>query len=137
MRHQQTAHGARFKSMSHRGKDFVGIAEKAEVILRELLVMPLSYRVLLLQSGANGQFAAIPFILQRDKAKFANLNTGLWSEQLSLKQSAMVRFRSWQVQKSRVVPLSHPDQVGTLFLIRLFCITQQTKRLVGPSFKAY
>ena len=34
--------------MSHRGKDFVGIAEKAEATLRELLAIPSSYRVLFL-----------------------------------------------------------------------------------------
>jgi phosphoserine aminotransferase len=66
--------------MSHRGKDFVGIAEKAEATLRELLAIPSSYRVLFLQGGATGQFAAVPLNLQRDKARFAYLSTGLWSE---------------------------------------------------------
>jgi len=66
--------------MSHRGKDFVGIAEQAEAILRELLAIPSSYRVLFLQGGATGQFAAVPLNLKRDKAKFAYLSTGLWSE---------------------------------------------------------
>jgi phosphoserine aminotransferase len=66
--------------MSHRGKDFVGIAEQAEAVLRELLAIPSSYRVLFLQGGATGQFAAVPLNLQRNKAKFAYLSTGLWSE---------------------------------------------------------
>ena len=66
--------------MSHRGKDFIGIADKAETILRELLAIPSSYRVLFLQGGATGQFAAVPLNLKRDKAKFAYLSTGLWSE---------------------------------------------------------
>ena len=79
--------------MSHRGKDFVGIAEKAEAILRELLGIPSSYRVLFLPGGATGQFAAVPLNLKRDKARFAYLSTGLWSKKLSLKPSAMARFR--------------------------------------------
>jgi len=66
--------------LSHRGKDFVGIAEQAEAVLRELLAIPSSYRVLFLQGGATGQFAAVPLNLQRDKARFAYLSTGLWSE---------------------------------------------------------
>jgi phosphoserine aminotransferase len=66
--------------MSHRGKDFIGIADKAEALLRELLAIPSSYRVLFLQGGATGQFAAVPLNLQCDKAKFAYLSTGLWSE---------------------------------------------------------
>ena len=66
--------------LSHRGKDFVAIAEQAEATLRELLVIPSNYRVLFLQGGATGQFAAVPLNLGRDKAKFAYLSTGLWSE---------------------------------------------------------
>ncbi|PKM37297.1 MAG: 3-phosphoserine/phosphohydroxythreonine transaminase [Gammaproteobacteria bacterium HGW-Gammaproteobacteria-10] len=66
--------------MSHRSKDFSGIAERAEAVLRELLDIPSTYRVLFLQGGATGQFAAVPLNLQRDKAKFAYLSTGLWSE---------------------------------------------------------
>jgi len=73
-------HGMSVIEMSHRGKDFVGIAEQAETILRELLVIPSSYRVLFLPGGATGQFAAAPLNLKRDKAKFAYLSTGLWSE---------------------------------------------------------
>jgi phosphoserine aminotransferase len=74
------ASGMSVIEMSHRSKDFVGIAEQAEAILRELLAIPASYRVLFLQGGATGQFAAVPLNLQRDKAKFAYLSTGLWSE---------------------------------------------------------
>lgn len=66
--------------LSHRGKDFVAIAEQAEANLRELFAIPSTYRVLFLQGGATGQFAAVPLNLGGDKAKFAYLNTGLWSE---------------------------------------------------------
>jgi phosphoserine aminotransferase len=41
--------------MSRRCKDFVGIAEQAEAILRELLAIPSAYRRLFLQGGATGQ----------------------------------------------------------------------------------
>ena len=74
------ASGMSVIEMSHRGKDFVGIAEQAEATLRELLAIPSSYRVLFLQGGATGQFAAVPLNLKRDKARFAYLSTGLWSE---------------------------------------------------------
>ena len=74
------ASGMSVIELSHRGKDFVAIAEQAEATLRELLVIPSNYRVLFLQGGATGQFAAVPLNLGRDKAKFAYLSTGLWSE---------------------------------------------------------
>lgn len=66
--------------MSHRGKDFVGIAEKAEADLRELLAIPSDYRVLFLQGGATGQFAAVPLNLLRGKSQVAYVDTGIWSQ---------------------------------------------------------
>ena len=66
--------------MSHRREDFAGIAQQTEATLRELLGVPSSYRILFLPCGATGQFAAVPLNLKRDKAGFAYLSTGLWSE---------------------------------------------------------
>ncbi len=45
--------------MSHRGKDFIGIAEDAEARLRALMDIPDNYRVLFLQGGATGQFVGV------------------------------------------------------------------------------
>lgn len=72
--------GQSVMEMSHRGKDFSGIAEKAEADIRELLGIPANYKVLFLQGGATGQFAAVPLNLAGGQAKFAYLSTGLWSE---------------------------------------------------------
>jgi phosphoserine aminotransferase len=66
--------------LSHRGKDFIDIAEKAEADLRELLGVPDSYKVLFLAGGASGQFAAVPMNLWGDKAKVSYVSTGYWSE---------------------------------------------------------
>ena len=65
--------------MSHRGKDFVSIAEKAEADLRELLAVPGDYKVLFLPGGATAQFAAVPMNLRRGKAKVSYVSTGYWS----------------------------------------------------------
>jgi len=74
------ATGMSIMEMSHRGKDFVAIAEKSEADLRELLAIPKNYKVLFLQGGATGQFAAVPMNLLRGKSKASYVNTGLWSE---------------------------------------------------------
>jgi len=74
------ATGMSIMEMSHRGKDFVAIAEKSEADLRELLGIPPNYKVLFLQGGATGQFAAVPMNLLRGKSKACYVNTGLWSE---------------------------------------------------------
>ena len=55
--------GLSVMEMSHRGKDMVGIAEKAEADLRELLGISDDYAVLFLQGGATAQFAAVPLNL--------------------------------------------------------------------------
>ena len=51
--------------VSHRSKAFVAVAEEAEADLRALLAIPADYKVLFLQGGATGQFAAIPMNLTR------------------------------------------------------------------------
>ncbi|MDD5033761.1 MAG: 3-phosphoserine/phosphohydroxythreonine transaminase [Methylococcaceae bacterium] len=71
--------GMSVMEMSHRGKDFVGIAEKAEADLRELLDVPSNYKVIFPQGGATGQFAMVPMNLLKGKASACYVNTGIWS----------------------------------------------------------
>ena len=72
--------GSSVMEVSHRGKAFTAIAEEAESLLRELLAVPGSYRVLFLQGGARAQFAAVPLNLAPADAAADYLNTGLWSK---------------------------------------------------------
>lgn len=72
--------GTSVVEMSHRGKEFTSIAQRAEADLRELLGIPDSYKVLFLQGGATGQFSAIPLNLLGDKDRVDYLNTGMWSK---------------------------------------------------------
>ena len=72
--------GMSVMEMSHRGKDFVGIAERAEADLREILGVPANYKVLFLQGGATGQFAAIPLNLTQADSVVDYVNTGAWSK---------------------------------------------------------
>ena len=50
--------GMSVMEISHRSKAFIAVAEEAERDLRELLGVPANYKVLFLQGGATGQFAA-------------------------------------------------------------------------------
>ncbi len=72
--------GTSVMEMSHRGKEFTSIAQKAEADLRELMGISDDYKVLFLQGGASSQFAAIPMNLLRGKAKADYINTGAWSK---------------------------------------------------------
>ncbi|NWF37120.1 3-phosphoserine/phosphohydroxythreonine transaminase [Mariprofundus sp. KV] len=66
--------------MSHRGKEYMSIAAKAESDLREVMGIPDNYKVLFLQGGASSQFAMIPLNLMGDKASADYINTGMWSK---------------------------------------------------------
>ncbi|MBI5741090.1 MAG: 3-phosphoserine/phosphohydroxythreonine transaminase [Nitrospirae bacterium] len=72
--------GMSVMEMSHRGKEFVSIAEKAEKDLREIMNIPGNYKVLFLQGGATSQFAMVPMNLLRGKKSADYINTGQWSK---------------------------------------------------------
>ncbi|UJP02633.1 MAG: 3-phosphoserine/phosphohydroxythreonine transaminase [Nitrosomonas sp.] len=71
--------GMSVMEMSHRGKEFMSIAEKTENDLRELANIPHNYKVLFLQGGASSQFAMVPMNLLRGKTTADYINTGQWS----------------------------------------------------------
>ncbi len=72
--------GMSVMEMSHRGSEFISIAEEAEADLRELLAIPAAYKVLFLQGGATLQFAQVPMNLLRGKGKADYVLTGEWSK---------------------------------------------------------
>ncbi|HEX9065045.1 MAG TPA: 3-phosphoserine/phosphohydroxythreonine transaminase [Streptosporangiaceae bacterium] len=72
--------GMSVMEMSHRGRDFRAIAEAAESRLRELMAIGDDYRVLFLQGGATGQFAAIPMNLSEQPAAADYVITGNWGK---------------------------------------------------------
>jgi phosphoserine aminotransferase len=79
--------GMSVMEMSHRSREFISIAEKAEADLRALLSIPESYRVLFLQGGASSQFAMVPMNLLQGKTTADYVNTGQWSKK-AVKEAA-------------------------------------------------
>ena len=59
--------GMSVMEISHRGKDFMAVAEHAEADLRDLLNIPSNYKVLFLQGGGRSQFAMVPMNLLGNK----------------------------------------------------------------------
>jgi phosphoserine aminotransferase len=78
--------GMSVMEMSHRGKEFVGIAAKAEADLRTLLSIPANYKVLFLQGGAIAENALVPMNLLAGKTAADYVNTGEWSKK-SIKEA--------------------------------------------------
>src|SRR3989338_3549310 len=72
--------GQSVMEMSHRGKEFISIADAAEADLRELMGIPANYKVLFLQGGAHLQFSMIPLNLLRGKTSSDYVDTGEWSK---------------------------------------------------------
>ncbi len=72
--------GLSIMEMSHRSPEVVGVAEKAESDLRELLGISDDDAVLFLQGGASTQFAAVPLNLLGEGQTADYVNTGQWSK---------------------------------------------------------
>lgn len=73
--------------LSHRSKDFAEIIEGAERNVRELMNVPANYKVLFVQGGGTGQFAAVPLNLMSRTGKADYMVTGSWSSKAAKEAS--------------------------------------------------
>ncbi len=64
--------------ISHRTKDFEDVINEASSLLKELLNIPDTHKVLWLGGGASTQFCMVPFNLLEKKAGY--INTGVWAK---------------------------------------------------------
>lgn len=107
--------GMNVMEMSHRSHEFINIAAEAEADLRELMHIPLNYRVLFLQGGASGQFSAIPMNLAQKSDSADYVLTGSWSQKAAKEAGKYLRvniaaaadpyqsvpeFTDWQLTKN-------------------------------------
>lgn len=66
--------------LSHRGPEFEAILAETEALLRELLGIPASYKVLFTTGGAHQQFSMVPMNLLTEGLTGNYLLSGLWAE---------------------------------------------------------
>lgn len=71
--------GTSVMEVSHRGKEFIQVAEQAEQDLRDLLAVPDNYKVLFCHGGARAQFAAVPLNLLGDNRSADYIDGGYWA----------------------------------------------------------
>lgn len=71
--------GTSVMEISHRGKEFIKVAEEAEQDFRSLLNIPSNYKVLFCHGGGRGQFAGIPLNLLGDKTVADYVDAGYWA----------------------------------------------------------
>jgi phosphoserine aminotransferase len=79
--------------ISHRGKEFMALAEQSERDLRALLAIPDNYKILFLQGGATAHFALLPMNFARGGSADYVL-TGSWGQKAAkeAKPSTTVRI---------------------------------------------
>lgn len=66
--------------VSHRSTLFMNLIKQAERDFRKLYAIPDNYKIMFLQGGARGQFAAIPMNLANKTGKALYLTSGHWSK---------------------------------------------------------
>ena len=71
--------GTSVMEISHRGKEFIEVAEEAEKDFRDLLQIPSNYKVLFCHGGGRGQFAGVPLNLLGDKTTADYVDGGYWA----------------------------------------------------------
>ncbi len=72
--------GSSVMELSHRSKEFVAVAKKAEANLRNLMAIPDNYKVLFCHGGGRGQFSAVALNLLGENKKADYIVTGAWSK---------------------------------------------------------
>lgn len=65
--------------MSHRSADYMQLAQKMEVDLRDVMSIPDNYHVLFVHGGASLQFSGIPLNLTQPGDTVDYFDTGVWS----------------------------------------------------------
>lgn len=85
--------GASVMEISHRGKAFLQVAERAEADLRELLAVPEDYAVLFLQGGATLQFSLLAMNLARQGQVADYLITGNWGKKAVSEATGLIDAR--------------------------------------------
>ena len=78
--------GMSVMEMSHRSKVFMAIHAQTQEKLRRIMNIPQGYKTLFLQTGATGQFAAIPLNLMGEAGKADYAVTGNFSN-LAMKEA--------------------------------------------------
>ena len=72
--------GMSVMEISHRSREFIALAEESEADLREILDIPVNYKVLFLQGGATSQFSMVPMNLMQPEGIADYIVTGNWSK---------------------------------------------------------
>jgi phosphoserine aminotransferase len=100
---------------SHRGKEYEAVQREAISLLTELLGIPGTHQVLLLQGGASLQFAMVPMNFLMPGASADYLLTGTWSEKALAEAKILGNPRvacSTATEDKRYVRIPKPSELN-------------------------
>ncbi|WP_209122793.1 3-phosphoserine/phosphohydroxythreonine transaminase [Alkalihalobacillus sp. BA299] len=105
--------GMSVMELSHRSKEYEGVHQQAQSLLRELLQIPSDYEVLFLQGGASLQFAQIPMNLLKEGEIGNYVLTGSWSEK-ALKEAKLIgeTFIGASTKESGYTSIPNVEQIS-------------------------
>lgn len=90
--------GMSVMEMSHRGSAYVALHDDTLALVKELLDVPDNYKILLMQGGGTGLFAAVAMNLIGKTGKADYLVTGSWSS-MAAKEAARYGKVNWVIPK--------------------------------------
>jgi phosphoserine aminotransferase len=99
--------------MSHRSDWFRQVVDEAESLLRSLLGLTASQRVVFLQGGATAQFAMVPLLFRNWTGMPEYLQTGYWSAKAVMECRRLARVRVvWSGEDGGYDRLPRPDEIA-------------------------
>jgi len=106
--------GSSVMELSHRSKQYIAVAKKAERDLRHLMEIPSNYKVLFCHGGGRGQFSAIPFNLLPEGGRAHYIVSGSWSKAAAKEAENFGHIMTQQVvikenNQKAVLPFSQWD----------------------------
>lgn len=75
--------------ISHRSKNYEKVMEESMALVKELLFLNDTYKVMFLGGGASMQFAMVPYNLLRDGGTAGYVNTGVWANK-AIKEAKLI-----------------------------------------------
>ena len=102
--------GMSVMEVSHRGKDFIALAERCETNLRKLLSIPDDYSVLFVQGGATMQMAMVPLNLAAAAQPADYVVTGSWGKKAVGEAGKFCKARAIaSAEESRFTEIPEPE----------------------------
>ncbi len=85
--------GLSLLEISHRSPEYDAVHERTTALVHEVLGIPSTHQVLMLQGGASLQFAMVPLNFARPDRSACYIDTGVWSQKAIAESKAIAETR--------------------------------------------